>query len=273
MVHQEWPGQWRFVTGRIQFGRIRITLRPYRRMGSLSAGVSHCLSKGAVLVLRACIQRSISAGVPLLLFASVATCQILSPVLQSPPANPAQQIADSLRPQQGPDAGRTRLLTDTSAMAQRPDSVLSPLDSMGMPADTSLVRADTSSIRADTALVMSPSGIDSVVVYTAADSITYDISRRTMYSRGKATINYKELGLKADQVDINWNTAILNARGSVDSSDTTGQRMKGIPDLIEDGRTGFFAELAKKALLNRLRTRALRTPRPRPDSPAAAATE
>lgn len=273
MVHQECPVQWRCVTGRIRFRRVRIMLRAYRAAGGmhsrparaiaqhcglsadgsyrlstvlllLLAGVSHCLSKGAVLLLPACVQRCVSVGVLLLLFAGVAACQNPSPVPQPQATNPVQQVADSLRLQQRPDAGRNRLLPDTSTIAQRADSVLIPSDSIRVPADTSLVRADTTIVRTDTALVISPSGIDSVVVYTAADSITYDISRRTMYSRGKATINYKELGLKADQVDINWNTAILDARGSVDSTDTTGQRMKGIPDLIDGAETYHGSEIS-----------------------------
>jgi hypothetical protein len=81
------------------------------------------------------------------------------------------------------------------------------------------------------------------VTYAAADSIIYDISRRMMYSRGKATIDYKELGLKADQVDINCNSAVLNARGSVDSTDTTGSGMKGLPDMIDGNETYHGSEV------------------------------
>ena len=58
-----------------------------------------------------------------------------------------------------------------------------------------------------------PSGIDSVVTYTAADSVIYDLSARTMYLHGKAAIAYKELGLKASVIDINWNTVAAERPG------------------------------------------------------------
>lgn len=101
-----------------------------------------------------------------------------------------------------------------------------------------LAATDTLTAPADTAAadtIASPSGIDSVVVYTATDSIIYSLSTRTMYLHGKADIKYRELGLKAEVVDINWTTSVLNARGVPDSSDTSGVR--GAPDLIDGGET------------------------------------
>jgi lipopolysaccharide assembly outer membrane protein LptD (OstA) len=83
--------------------------------------------------------------------------------------------------------------------------------------------------------VKSPSGIDSVVAYSAADSIVYDLPSRTMFLYGKGDITYKDLGLKAANIDINWNTSILNAQGVPDTSDTTGKKQIGLPDMI-DGR-------------------------------------
>ncbi len=99
------------------------------------------------------------------------------------------------------------------------------------------VLSDTIAVAADTVSRVSPSGIDSIVTYSATDSVVYDLSRRMMVLHGKASIRYKELGLKADEVDINWNSAVLNARGTVDSTDSTGQRMKGLPDLIDGAET------------------------------------
>ena len=122
------------------------------------------------------------------------------------------------------------------------DTTRAAADSLRLPADSSGAQADTSALKADTAATSS--GIDSVVTYTATDSIVYDVAHRVMRSRGKATIDYKELGLKADQIDIHWTTSQFFARGSVDTTDTTGHGMKGIPDLIDGGETYHGSEIA-----------------------------
>lgn len=58
-----------------------------------------------------------------------------------------------------------------------------------------------------------------------------------MYLYGKGNIRYKAFGIKAEQIDINWNTAMLNARGVPDSADTTGKTLLGSPDLVDGGET------------------------------------
>ncbi|MBM2841373.1 MAG: LPS-assembly protein LptD, partial [Bacteroidetes bacterium] len=50
---------------------------------------------------------------------------------------------------------------------------------------------------------------------------------------GKGDIKYKDLGLKAENIDVNWNTSILNAVGVPDTADTTGKKFRGQPDLID----------------------------------------
>jgi len=89
----------------------------------------------------------------------------------------------------------------------------------------------------DTMRIKSPSGIDSVVTYSATDSIVYALSRKTMYLYGNSSIKYKSMGLKAELVDINWNTSTLTARGVVDTSDTSHQRYRGLPKMIDGGET------------------------------------
>lgn len=99
-------------------------------------------------------------------------------------------------------------------------------------------RADTLRTAADsTRAVPSPSGVDSVVVYSAVDSVIYSLNSRTMYLYGKGDIKYRELGLRAENIDINWNTSVLSARGVVDTSDSAGTRFKGQPVLIDGNET------------------------------------
>ena len=111
-----------------------------------------------------------------------------------------------------------------------------------VPAQESRFRNDTTAVaRRDSVLlpdtVKSSSGIDSVVNYSAVDSVVYSLSNKTMYLYGQGNIKHKELGLKAENIDINWNTSILNAKGVPDASDSTGKRYRGIPDLIDGGET------------------------------------
>lgn len=108
------------------------------------------------------------------------------------------------------------------------------------PAADSLVRlpTDTTKTNADSLAAAKPaSGIDSVVVYSASDSIVYSLATKTMYLYGKGDIKYRELALKAEQIDINWNTSILNATGVADTSDTSKTGFRGSPDLIDGGET------------------------------------
>jgi lipopolysaccharide assembly outer membrane protein LptD (OstA) len=134
--------------------------------------------------------------------------------------------------------GIVLLLTPLCTVSQTmlPDTSVVHRDSTRATSD-SLVHSDTSTVHVDTLAHKSPSGIDSVVTYTAVDSILYDLSSRTMALHGKSTIDYKELGLKAERVDINWDTAILRAWGVPDSTDTMGTRYVGLPDLIDGSET------------------------------------
>ena len=93
--------------------------------------------------------------------------------------------------------------------------------------DTSAAKKD--SLRASG----SSSGIDSTVTYLASDSVRYDLKSRTMYMFGKSDIRYRELAMKAENININWTTSLLDAEGVRDTSDTTGKKMKGLPELVD----------------------------------------
>ncbi len=122
-----------------------------------------------------------------------------------------------------------------------PDTLHVLRDSTRSHAD-SLARTDTSAVRVDSLGRTSPSGVDSVVAYTAVDSIVYELAARTMTLHGESTIKYKELGLKAAQVEINWNTAVMHARGVPDPADSTGVKYKGLPDL-NDGPEAYHGSV------------------------------
>ena len=123
--------------------------------------------------------------------------------------------------------GQTAVRLDTAAVP--PGSALVRPDSLSRP--------DSAVVRVDSLARSSPSGVDSIVSYTAVDSIVYDLAARTMTLHGEGAIDYKELGLKAARIDINWNTATLHARGVPDPADSTGVRIKGLPDLKDGGES------------------------------------
>lgn len=95
-----------------------------------------------------------------------------------------------------------------------------------------LNRQDTLIVPTDTSTV---SGVDTVVVYSASDSIVYSLSTRTMSLFGKSQISYQDMQLQSERININWDTAILTAEGVEDTSDTARQRFKGTPVMKDAG--------------------------------------
>jgi lipopolysaccharide assembly outer membrane protein LptD (OstA) len=140
------------------------------------------------------------------------------------------------------DAG-TVVLLDTTAASVRIDSAAARRTGAGgvpgLASDTAAarIRADTAAARDTLRSRESSSGVDSIITYTAADSVVYSIRDRTMFLYGKGDVEYKELGLKAERIDVNWSTSTLRARGVVDTSDTTGKGWKGLPVLIDGKET------------------------------------
>ncbi len=98
-----------------------------------------------------------------------------------------------------------------------------------------LLTADTSAIAADSLAPPSPSGVDSLIQYSASDSIVYSLDGRTMHLHGESKIRYKELSLEAEKVDIDWKTTSLSAYGVPDSTDTTGTGYRGQPKMVDRG--------------------------------------
>ncbi len=93
------------------------------------------------------------------------------------------------------------------------------------PLDTFSVSRDTT--KADTVKPASPkrvSGVDSVVVYSSKDSIVYSFDTRTMRMFGNGDVRYREMRLKSEEIDVNWETSTMHARGVLDTADTSGRR-------------------------------------------------
>ena len=80
----------------------------------------------------------------------------------------------------------------------------------------------------------SSSGVDTVVNYSARDSIVYSMRTRFMDLYGKTDLQYQTLGLKAERTSVNWNTMTLSAKGIADTADKSGKKKIGLP-VMKDG--------------------------------------
>lgn len=60
--------------------------------------------------------------------------------------------------------------------------------------------------------------IDKQVVYSARDSMRFDLAAKRIYLYGAADVKYNDIQLKADFITINWETNLIHARGTTDSS-------------------------------------------------------
>jgi hypothetical protein len=110
----------------------------------------------------------------------------------------------------------------------------------------SLARPDTTirdSLRSKKDTVRTASGIDTLVNYSSSDSIVYDMKSRVMSLYSKGIITYRDMELKADRIDINWNTSVMSAHGVADTSDSTGKKMQGLPIMKDGGETYHGQEL------------------------------
>lgn len=88
-----------------------------------------------------------------------------------------------------------------------------------------------------------PSALDTVITYFSEDSIIYSIDERKMKLFGKSDIKYKQMELKSERVEIDWDNTILYAYGIVDTSDTLGKKLTGTPVMIDGGEEFHGKEL------------------------------
>ncbi len=107
-----------------------------------------------------------------------------------------------------------------------------------------LTRSDTLNPRADTSRVdsvftgkdsvKSAADVDTVVNYSCTDSILYSFSTKVMSLYSKGEIKQKAMELRAERIDVNWNTSVMTAHGIPDTSDTTKKKITGAP-VMKDG--------------------------------------
>ena len=75
------------------------------------------------------------------------------------------------------------------------------------------------------------------VVYNAEDSIVYDIEGKKIYLYGSSSIDYEDIHLKADYIELDYETRIVKATGLPDSSGA----MAGLP-VFKQGEDEFKSQ-------------------------------
>jgi hypothetical protein len=104
------------------------------------------------------------------------------------------------------------------------------------------LRSDTTTtIQKDT--TASSSSVDTIITYTSSDSIVYSISNRKMKLYKNGDIKYKQMELKSERINVNWQDATMNATGVVDTADTTGKKYVGTPVMVDGGEEFRGSEL------------------------------
>ncbi len=81
--------------------------------------------------------------------------------------------------------------------------------------DTAKFSTDSTG-RADT--TKQKSGVDTVINYSAQDSVIYSIHSRTMHLFKKSELKYQAIKLQSELVDIDWDSSILTAQGIPDTA-------------------------------------------------------
>ncbi len=115
-----------------------------------------------------------------------------------------------------------------ASLGNLPDSLRYPPDSLRFPPDTARA-AD--SLGVDSLTVQPTGDIKTTVKYSARDSIRFDVTQQKVFLYGEGKVEYGTIALKADTMEINWETNTLDARGGRDS---TG-RKQGTPEFTDAG--------------------------------------
>ncbi len=115
------------------------------------------------------------------------------------------------------------------SLSSQPDSLnlkFSKLDTLGATA-------------VDTIRKVPKSGLDSIVTYSASDTVVFRVKTKKMRMRGSADVLYKQQNLKAEIIEIDFGTNTLNAVGA---KDTLGN-IYGYPQFTDQGETFYGKEI------------------------------
>ncbi|ERJ75208.1 LPS-assembly protein LptD [Prevotella melaninogenica] len=118
-------------------------------------------------------------------------------------------------------------------------------------------KAIDDSIRADSMMRARSNGIDVPVKYSAEDSLVYDAESGTAYLYGGSKVDYENMKLSSDKVDMNLNKSTVRATGTADSTEEGGIKGKPVFTMGKDeykSDTMAFNFKSKKGLIKGIYT-------------------
>lgn len=83
----------------------------------------------------------------------------------------------------------------------------------------------------------SSDALDADVIYSARDSMRFDMENKRIYLYGEAKVNYEKIRLEADYIEINWDNNVVHAEGRPDSNGVVQGRPK-----FSEGSQDFDSE-------------------------------
>ena len=114
--------------------------------------------------------------------------------------------------------------TDTLALSQI-DTLATLADTISKTTTDTLGQsaADTSK-QAETELPLSPNAMEDILKYKAKDSVAFNLDNRRAFIYNEGEVHYQDMELKADAMNVDFNTNVIHASGVEDSNGhTTGK--------------------------------------------------
>src|SRR5690606_19880993 len=99
---------------------------------------------------------------------------------------------------------------------------------------------DTTAVPDSIIVAPAQGDIKTTIKYSAKDSIVSNVNNQIVRLYGNAEITYGEINLKAEEIEINWETNILTANSRTDS---TGKKI-GVP-VFKDGADTYETQTMK----------------------------
>ena len=118
-------------------------------------------------------------------------------------------------------------------------------------------KAIDDSIRADSMMRARSNGIDAPVKYSAEDSLVYDAESGTAYLYGSSKVDYENMKLTSDKVDMSLDKNTVRATGTADSTEEGGIKGKPVFTMGKDeykSDTMAFNFKSKKGLIKGIYT-------------------
>jgi hypothetical protein len=128
------------------------------------------------------------------------------------------------------------LLIATSAFSQTEELLNKPL----LQDSISNINADTSKVVNKAKQAAKKGDISTTIKYTAKDSIFFNLANQAVSMYGEGDIDYGEIKLEADDIEIDWKSSTLSAQGKVGEDG----KKTGTP-IFQDGADKYYTEKIK----------------------------